>query len=92
MTGSNKMKRARSIIRWVFPALALVYVAWCAPVLIHNFVEWRAALPGDQVAAEFWRDAFKAGATDVVLVLVIGIVTWWGLKPRKRIGAPSAQR
>ncbi len=85
------MAKFRNIVRWIFPALALVYLAWCAPVLIHNFREWRAALPGDPVAAEFWRDAFKAGATDVVLVLVIGFVTWVGLKPRKRIGAPPAK-
>ncbi|MGH9717487.1 MAG: hypothetical protein ACRD4R_12285 [Candidatus Acidiferrales bacterium] len=85
------MQRARNVIRWVFPALALVYLAWCAPVLIHDFREWRAALPGDPVAAAFWRSAFKAGATDVVLVLVIGIVTWLGLKPRKRAAAPGAQ-
>jgi hypothetical protein len=85
------MQRARHVIRWIFLVLALVYVAWCAPVLIDNFRRWRAALPGDPIAAQFWRDAFKAGATDVVLVLVIGFATWFGLKPRKRIGAPSAR-
>ena len=85
------MHRARNIIRWVFPALALVYVAWFAPALIHNFREWRGAVPGDPLAAEFWREAFKAGATDVVLVLVVGFATWVGLKPRKRAAAPPAQ-
>jgi len=83
------MQRTREIIRWLFPALALVYLAWCAPVLIHNFREWRAALPSDPLAAAFWLAALRAGSTDVVLVLVIGFATWFGLKPRKRIGSPS---
>ncbi|MGH9688121.1 MAG: hypothetical protein ACRD5K_13635 [Candidatus Acidiferrales bacterium] len=85
------MQRARNIIRWAFPALALLYVAWCAPQLFHNFSEWRGALPGNPVAAQFWRSAFYAGAADVVIVLAVGIGTWLGLKPRKRIGAPPAQ-
>ncbi|MGA9884145.1 MAG: hypothetical protein WBQ34_10540 [Candidatus Acidiferrales bacterium] len=85
------MQRLRTIVRWIFPALALVYLAWCAPVLFHNFREWRAAMPGDPAAAEFWRSAFYAGMTDVIVVLVIGIVTWLALKPRKRAAAPSAQ-
>jgi hypothetical protein len=84
------MQRARNIIRWIFLALALVYLAWCAPELIGNFRHWRAAVPGDPMAAEFWRTAFRLGATNVVAVLVIGVVTWWGLRPRKRAATPSA--
>jgi hypothetical protein len=87
------MKRARNMIRWIFLVLALVYVAWCAPVLVHNFREWRAALPGDPVAADFWHSALDAQLTNIIAVLVIGFATWWGLKARKRAGAraPSAQ-
>lgn len=85
------MQRARNAVRWIFLVLALVYLAWCAPVLFHNFREWRGNVPANPIAAEFWREAFNAGATNVVAVLVIGIATWFGLKPRKRAAAPSAQ-
>ncbi len=85
------MQRLRNIVRWIFLALALVYVAWVAPELIHNFREWRGALPGDPVAAEFWRTAFRMDVTDIIVVLVVGIATWLGLRPRKRTAAPSAQ-
>jgi hypothetical protein len=87
------MQRARTIVRWIFLVLALVYVAWTAPELIHNFREWRAAIPGDSVAAEFWRSAFYMDLTDVAVIVAVAIAVWWGLKPRKRIGAraPSAQ-
>jgi hypothetical protein len=85
------MQRARNITRWIFLVLALVYLAWCAPVLTRNFREWRGALPGNPVAAAFWRAALDAQLTNVIAVLVIGIATWVGLKPRKRAAAPSAQ-
>jgi len=87
------VQRARNIVRWIFLALALVYLAWCAPELIRNFHHWRAAIPDDPMAAEFWRTAFRLDATNIAAVLVIGIATFWGLKPRKRAGsgAPSAQ-
>jgi hypothetical protein len=86
------MQRARNIIRWVFLLLALAYVAWVAPELIGNFRHWRAAIPGDPLAAAFWRSAFRLDATNVLAVLVIGIVTWWGLRPRKSVAASDAQR
>lgn len=85
------MQRARNIIRWIFLALALVYLAWVAPELVGNFRHWRAAIPGDPLAAAFWRSAFRLDATNVVAVLGIGIVTWWGLRPRKRAAAPGTQ-
>jgi hypothetical protein len=85
------MQRARNIIRWVFLALALVYLAWVAPELVGNYRHWRAAIPDDPLAAAFWRSAFRLDATDVAAVLVIGFATWWGLRPRKQATAPSAQ-
>ncbi len=85
------MPRIRNIVRWIFLALALVYLAWCAPELIGNYRHWRAAIPGDPMAAEFWRSAFRLDATNVLAVLVIGFATWWGLRPRKRSVAPGAQ-
>ncbi len=85
------MQRARNVIRWIFLVVALAYAAWCAPVLFHNFREWRASIPGDPLAATFWRSAFYAGITDIVIVLAIGIVTWLALKSRRRSGAPSAR-
>jgi len=85
------MQRLRNIARWIFLALALVYVAWVAPELIGNFRHWRSAPPGDPVAAEFWRSAFRMDATDVIVVLAVGIATWLGLRPRKRAAVPSAQ-
>jgi hypothetical protein len=84
------MQSFRNILRWIFLVLGLLYIAWSAPDIIHNFRQWRGALPGDPVAAGFWRSAFYAGATDILIVLVIGIVTWLVLKPRKRARASSA--
>ena len=86
------MQQARNILRWVFLVLALAYIAWTAPVLIHDFRAWRAAIPDDPVAAAFWRSAFEAGGTDIAIVLAMGILIWFALKPRKkRAAAPSAQ-
>jgi len=85
------MQRARDVIRWIFLALALVYLAWVAPELIGNFRHWRAAIPGDPLAAAFWRSAFQLDATNSAAVLLIGFATWWGLRPRKRAAAPTAQ-
>jgi hypothetical protein len=85
------MQRLRNVIRWAFLLLALAYIAWCAPQTIDNFREWRAAVPGNPVAADFWRSAFYEGVTDIIVVLVVGLATWLGLKPRKRTVAPSAQ-
>jgi len=86
------MQRLRNIVRWIFLALALLYVAWGAPELIHNFSEWRGAVPGDPVAAAFWRSAFYSDATSTLIVLAVALLIWRGLRPRKRIGSePSPQ-
>lgn len=85
------MHSARSVLRWVFIVLALAYLAWTAPELIHNFREWRGALPGDPVAAGFWRSAFYLDVADIAVVLAVGIIVWFVLRPRKGAGAPSAQ-
>jgi hypothetical protein len=85
------MQRLRHIVRWIFLALALAYLAWTAPEMIHNLREWRAAVPGDPVAAEFWRSAFYMDVVDAAIVLAVGIGVWMALKSGKRIGAPSAR-
>lgn len=85
------MRSLRNIIRWIFLVVALAYAAWWAPVLFHNFREWRASVPGDPLAAAFWRSAFYAAMTNIVIVLAVGIVTWLALKSRRRSGAPPAR-
>ncbi len=85
------MPNLRNIVRWIFLALALLYFAWTAPEMIHNLREWRAAVPGDPVAAEFWRSVFYMDLEQTAIVLGIGIVIWLALRPRKRAVAPDAQ-
>lgn len=88
----QRMQRLRPIVRSVFPALALLYVAWIAPELIGDFRHWRAALPSDPVAAQFWRSAFYSEATSTLIVLAVALLIWLGLRPRKRAAAaPSPQ-
>jgi hypothetical protein len=85
------MQSFRNILRWIFLALAVAFIAWTAPEMIRNFREWRAAAPGDPVAAPFWRSAFYLDVTDCIVVLVVGIAVWFVLKPRRRAAPPSAQ-
>lgn len=85
------MPSFRNIIRWIFLALALAFIAWTAPDVFHDLRGWRAAVPGDPVAAAFWRSAFYAEAGNVTVVLATAVLIWLALKPRKRAAAPSAQ-
>jgi heme/copper-type cytochrome/quinol oxidase subunit 2 len=84
------MQSFRNILRWVFLLLALLFIAWTAPELAHNFREWRAAIHGDPVAARFWRSAFYLDLTDIIVALVVGLAFWFVWKPRKR-AARTAQ-
>lgn len=83
------MQSFRNILRWIFVALALAFTVWTAPEMIHDFHEWRGAIPGNPVAASFWRAAFYADATDVIVVLAVGLFVWLTLRPRRRAAAPS---
>lgn len=85
------MQSFRNILRWIFLLLALVFVVWTAPQMIHNLREWRAAEPGDPVAAEFWRSVFYMDLEQTAIVLGMGLLIWFGLRRRKRAAAPEAQ-
>ncbi len=83
------MPRLRNAIRRTVLLLAMVFAVWDAPELFHNFREWRAAAPSDPAAAQFWRSAFYMDVLEIGIVLGMGIVLWFLLKPRKRNGAPG---
>lgn len=78
------MPSFRNILRWIFLALAVAFIAWTAPEMIHNFREWRATAAGDPVAAQFWRAVFYMDLKESAIAAGVGIVMWIVLKPRKR--------
>jgi hypothetical protein len=75
----------RTIIRWAVLLLALLRVAFIAPEMWNNFWMWRAAVPGNPAAAEFWAPAFYLDAREVAIVLSVAIILWFVL--RKKVPA-----
>jgi hypothetical protein len=64
---------------------ALLRVAFIAPEMWNNFRMWRAAVPANPAAAEFWGPAFYLDAREVVIVLAVAIILWLVL--RKKVAA-----
>jgi hypothetical protein len=75
----------RNAIRWGLLLAATATVGFRLPRLAHNFRNWREALRlVDSSGAEGWRTLLLAEAIGLLLVLTIGLVIFFVLRPRSK--------
>jgi hypothetical protein len=75
----------RNAIRWGLLLAATATVGFRLPRLADNFRNWREALRlVDSSGAEGWRTLLLAEAIGLLLVLTIGLVVFFVLRPRSK--------
>ena len=75
----------RNAIRWGLLLAAIGTVGFRVPQLVGEFRGWREALRlGDPSAAEGWRTHLVVDGVGAAVVLVIGLVVFWVLRPRTK--------
>jgi hypothetical protein len=75
----------RSAVRWGLFLAAIATVGFRLPRLVNYFRYWREALRiGDSSAAEGWRTYLSVEAIGLLMVLAIGLVVFYVLRPRAK--------
>ena len=73
----------RNAIRWGLLLAATATIGFRLPRLAHNFRNWRAALRlVDSSEAEGWRTFLLTDSIGLLIVLIIGLVVFFVLRPR----------
>jgi hypothetical protein len=73
----------RSAIRWGLLLAAVATFGFRLPRLVHELRAWREALRlGDGSGAESWRTFLVADSLGLLIVLAIGWVIFFVLRPR----------
>jgi hypothetical protein len=72
----------RNAIRWGLLLAATATIGFRLPRLVHYFREWRVAVRiGDTSAAEGWRTYLSVDGIGLLIVLAIGLVAFYALRP-----------
>jgi hypothetical protein len=75
----------RNAIRWGLLLAAVATIGFRLPRLVNYFRSWREALQiGDSSGAEGWRTFLYVESISLVIVLVIGLVFFFVLRPRSK--------
>jgi hypothetical protein len=75
----------RNAIRWGLLLAAVATGGFRLPRLVNYFRYWREAVRiGDSSAAEGWRTYLSVEATGLLIVLAIGLVVLYALRPRAK--------
>jgi len=75
----------RNAIRWGLLLAATATIGFRLPRLVHYFQEWREAVRiSDTSAAEGWRTYLSVDAIGLLIVLAIGLVAFYALRPRAK--------
>ena len=75
----------RNAIRWGLLLAATATIGFRLPRLVHYFRGWREAVRiGDSSAAEGWRTYLSVDAIGLLIVLAIGLVAFYALRPRAK--------
>jgi hypothetical protein len=75
----------RNAIRWGLLLAATATIGFRLPKLAHNFRNWREALRlVDSSGAEGWRSLLLADSIGLLIVLTVGLVVFFCLRPRSK--------
>jgi hypothetical protein len=75
----------RNAIRWGLLLAAVATIGFRLPRLVNYFRSWREALRiGDSSGAEGWRTFLYVESIGLVIVLIIGLVFFFVLRPRSK--------
>jgi hypothetical protein len=75
----------RNAIRWGLLLAAVGTVGFRLPRLVGEFRQWRDALRvADAVSAENWHTILKVDLLASLLVLALGLVAFYFLRPRNK--------
>jgi hypothetical protein len=75
----------RNAIRWGLLLAAVATIGFRLPRLVNCFRSWREALQiGDSSGAAGWRTFLYVESIGLVIVLVIGLVFFFVLRPRSK--------
>ncbi|HKV62027.1 MAG TPA: hypothetical protein VJO16_08950 [Candidatus Acidoferrum sp.] len=75
----------RSAIRWGLFLAAVATFGFRLPRLVNEFRAWRGALRlGDASASESWRTFLIADGLGILIVLALGWVIFFVLRPRSQ--------
>jgi hypothetical protein len=73
----------RNAIRWGVLLAAVGTIGFRLPRLVHEFGEWRAAVSSsDSSTADAWRISLLADLIGVMVVLAVGMVVFYVMRPR----------
>jgi hypothetical protein len=75
----------RNAIRWGLLLAATATIGFRLPRLVHYFREWREAMRiSDTSATEGWRTYLSVDAIGLLIVLAVGLVAFYALRPRAK--------
>jgi hypothetical protein len=75
----------RNAIRWGLLLAAVATVGFRLPRLVNYFRYWQEALRiGDSSGAEGWRTFLSVDSIGLLIVLAIGLVAFYLLRPRAK--------
>jgi hypothetical protein len=75
----------RNAIRWGLLLAAVATIGFRLPRLVNYFRSWREALRiGDSSGAEGWRTFLYVDSIGLVIILAIGLIVFFVLRPRSK--------
>jgi len=72
----------RDGVRWGLLLAAVAVTGYRLPRVVRSFQEWRAALPVDPSAANFYRTTFLVESIGIAVVLIVGVGLFYVLRTR----------
>jgi hypothetical protein len=83
-TPSKSGASQRDALRWGLLLAAVAVSGYRAVDAFRQFRNWRSTLPLDPSAADLYRLNFEVDATGIVVVMAIGLVALYLLRPSSK--------
>ena len=83
-TASSSGGSTRDALRWGLLLAAVAVSGYRLVDAFRQFRNWRSTLPIDRSAADLYRLNFEVDATGIVVVMVIGLVAFYLLRPASK--------